>query len=122
MYTIRKAQGWVVGSASEELEVHRVASHVGVIGSDDALGLSWTGFSLLYVCREFDTGADLIDQALSINQNLAQGWANRAMILGEEDVAIEQVSHAFLLSPIDPEIYRSEVTLAFAHLCRGRYA
>jgi adenylate cyclase len=125
LYTIRKAQGWVVDSASEESEVRRLASHVDVIGSDDALALSWTGFSLVYVCREFDAGAALIDQALSVNQNLAQGWANRAVvssIFGEHDAAIEQVSHAFRLSPIDPEIYRSEVTLAFAHLCLGRYA
>jgi adenylate cyclase len=125
LYTIRKAQGWVVDSASEESEVRRLASHVGVIGSDDALALSWTGFSLVYVCREFDMGAILIDQALSLNQNLAQGWANRALvssIFGEHENAIEQVSHVFRLSPIDPEVYRSEVIMAFAHLCLGRYA
>jgi TolB-like protein/class 3 adenylate cyclase len=124
LYTIRKAQGWVVDSASEESEVRRLASHVTAVGSDDALALSWTGFALVYVCQEFDTGAALIDQALSINQNLAQGWANRAVvstILGQHDIAIEQVSHAFRLSPIDPEVYRLEVTMAFAHFCLGRY-
>jgi adenylate cyclase len=125
LYTIRKAQGWVVDSASEESEVRRLASHVGVIGSDDALALSWTGFSLVYVCREFDTGAALLDQALSVNQNLVQGWANRALvssIFGEHENAIEQVSHVFRLSPIDPEVFRSEVIMAFANLCLGRYA
>jgi TolB-like protein/class 3 adenylate cyclase len=125
LYTIRKAQGWVVDSASDESEVRRLASHVKAVGSDDALALSWTGFSLVYVCREFDTGADLIDQALSVNQNLAQGWANRALvstIFGEHEIAIEQVSRVFRLSPIDPEVFRSEVTMAFAHLCLGRYA
>ena len=125
LYTIRKAQGWVVDSASDESEVKRLASYVAAIGSDDALALSWTGFSLVYVCREFDAGADLIDQALSINQNLAQGWANRALvstIFGEHEIAIEQVSHVFRLSPIDPEVFRSEVIMAFAHLCLGRYA
>ena len=125
LYTIRKAQGWVVDSPSEESEVRRLASHVSVIGSDDALALSWTGFSLVYVCLEFDTGAALIDQALSVNQNLAQGWANRALVstmLGEHDIAIEHVSRVFRLSPIDPELFRSQVTMAFAHLCLGRYA
>jgi len=125
LYTIRKAQGWVADSASDESEVKRLASHVTTIGSDDALALSWTGFSLVYVCREFDAGADLIDQALSVNQNLAQGWANRALvstIFGEHEIAIEQVLRAFRLSPIDPEVFRSEVTMAFAHLCLGRYA
>jgi len=125
LYTIRKAQGWVMDNASEEAEITRLASHVTVVGRDDALALSWTGFALVYVCREFDTGAALIDQALSVNQNLAPGWANRALVstfFGEHDVAIEQVSHVFRLSPIDPEIYRSEVTMAFAHLCLARYA
>ena len=124
LYTIRKAQGWVVDSGSEESEVRRLASHIGVIGNDDALALSWTGFSLVYVCRAFDMGAALIDQALSVNQNLAQGWANRALVssmFGEHESAIEQVSHVFRLSPIDPEVYRSEVIMAFAHLCLGRY-
>src|SRR5262249_23653808 len=88
LYTIRKAQGWVVDSASEESEVRRLAYQGAAVGSDDALALSWAGFSLVYVCREFDAGADLIDQALSLNQNLAQGWANRAVvstIFGEHD-------------------------------------
>jgi TolB-like protein len=121
----RKAQGWVVDSASEEAEVTRLASHVTVVGQDDALALCWTGYALVYVCREFDTGAALIDQALSVNQNLAPAWADRALVstfLGEHDLAIEQASHVFRLSPIDPEIYRAEVTLACAYLCLARYA
>ena len=67
----------------------------------------------------------MIDQALFVNENLAQGWANRALvstIFGEHEAAIEQVSRAFRLSPIDPEVFRSEVIMAFAHLCLGRYA
>jgi len=51
LYTIRKAQGWVVDSASDESEVRRLASHVTAVGSDDALALSWTGFSLVHIAR-----------------------------------------------------------------------
>ncbi len=123
--TIRKAQGWVLDKASEEAEIRRLAQRVSGVGRDDALALSWTGFALVYICREYETGAALIDQALSVNQNLAPGWANRALVstfFGEHDMAIDQVSHVFRLSPIDPEIYRSEVTMAFARLCQGRYA
>src|SRR5262249_40663626 len=90
-----------------------------------ALALSWAGFALVYVCREFDTGAALIDQALSVNQNLAVAWSNRALVStfsGEHDLAIKQASHVFRLSPIDPEIYRLETTMAFAYFCVGRYA
>jgi len=124
LYTYRKAQNWVLDPTSEEAETRRLASRVTVVGEDDALALSWAGFALVYVCREFDTGAALVDQALSVNQNLAPAWANRALIstfFGEHGLAIEQAAHVFRLSPIDPEIYRSEVTMAFAHFCLSRY-
>ena len=123
--TNRKAQGWVIDSAADEAEITRLASRVSVVGRDDALALSWAGFGLTFVCRAFDTGAAMIDQALSVNENLAPGWANRALastFMGEHDVAIEQVSRVFRLSPIDPEIYRLEVTMAFAHVLLARYA
>jgi TolB-like protein/class 3 adenylate cyclase len=73
LYTIRKAQGWVLDRASEEAEIRRLAMCVSGVGRDDALALSWTGFALVYICREYEMGAALIDQALSVNQNLAQG-------------------------------------------------
>jgi len=114
----------VTDAAAEEVEVRRLAEQVTVIGQDDALALSWAGFALVYVCRELDTGAALIDQALSLNQNLAQGWANRALVstfFGAHETAIEEVGHVFRLSPVEPEMYRSEVTMAFAHLCLGHY-
>jgi adenylate cyclase len=125
MYTYRKAQRWVVDTAREEAEIRRLALRVSAIGRDDALGLSWTGFALVYICREDGTGTALIDEALSVNQNLAVGWVNRALVstaFGQHEAAIEQAVRVFRLSPIDPESYRTEVTMANAHLCQDNYA
>ena len=73
-YVIRKSQGWVVDQAWEKAEIRRLALRVSVVGRDDALALAWAGYSLVFVCRDYDTGAALLDQALSINQNLAVAW------------------------------------------------
>jgi tetratricopeptide (TPR) repeat protein len=98
---------------------------VSAIGRDDALALCWAGFSLVRVCRDDDTGAALVDQALSVNQNLAIGWQMRGWVslsLGQHEAAIEQLTYALRLSPLDPESFQSESAMGFAHLFQGRYA
>ena len=124
-YVIRKSQGWVVDQEWEKAEIRRLALRVSVVGRDDALALAWAGYALVFVCRDYDTGAALVDQALSINQNLAVGWTNRGLVsvfFGQHDAAIEQFSRALRLSPLDSETYRTEGGMAFALLFLGRYA
>ena len=124
-YVIRKSQGWVVDQEWEKAEIRRLALRVSVVGRDDALALTWVGHGLVFVCRDYDTGAALVDQALSINQNLAVGWTNRGLVsvfLGQHDAAIEQFGRALRLSPRDSETYRTEGGMAFALLFLGRYA
>jgi TolB-like protein/class 3 adenylate cyclase len=123
-YGNRKVQGWVVDKDWEETEIRRLALRVAAIGRDDALALCWTGFSLVRVCGDYDTGADLIDQARSINPNLAVCWQLRGMVslfLGQHDVALEQLARALRLSPLDPETYLAETNIALAHFFQGRY-
>jgi tetratricopeptide (TPR) repeat protein len=123
-YGNRKVQGWVVDKDWEESEIRRLALRVAAIGRDDALALCWTGFSLVRVCGDYDTGADLIDQARSINPNLAVCWQLRGMVslfLGQHDVALEQLARALRLSPLDPETYLAETNIALAHFFQGRY-
>jgi adenylate cyclase len=123
-YGNRKIQGWVVDKDWEESEVRRLALQVAAIGRDDALALCWTGFSLVRVCGDYDTGADLIDQARSINPNLAVCWRLRgavSLFVGQHDVALEQLTHALRLSPLDPETYLAETNIALAHVFQGRY-
>jgi TolB-like protein/class 3 adenylate cyclase len=123
-YGNRRVQGWVADKEQEEAEIRRLASRVSTIGRDDELALCWTGFWLVRICREYDTGAALVDRALSINPNLALCWQLRgavSLFLGEHDVALEQLAHALRLSPLDPETYLAETNMAIAHLLEGRY-
>lgn len=101
-----------------------MALRVSAVGRDDALALTWKGYALVFVCREYDTGAAFVDQALSINQNLSVGWTNRGLVsvfLGHHEAAIEQLTRALRLSPLDSETYRTEGGMAFVHLFLGRY-
>jgi tetratricopeptide (TPR) repeat protein len=66
----------------------------------------------------------MMDQALSLNQNLAIGWRLRGwayIYLGQHETALEQVARALRLSPLDPESFHSETAMALAHLFQGRY-
>ena len=123
-YQNRMVQGWAVDKAWEESEIKRLTSRISAIGRDDELALCWAGFSLVRVCREFDAGAALVDQALSINPNLAICWQLRgavSLFLGDHDIALEHLRRALRLSPLDPEIYLAETNMALAHLLQGRY-
>jgi TolB-like protein len=123
-YVTHKGQGWVVSKEQEEAEIQRLASSVAIVGRDDALALSWVGFSLVWNCREYDTGSALVDQALAINPNLAVGWINRGFVsayVGEHEGALLQLGNAMRLSPMDPETYRTETGMALAQLLRGKY-
>jgi TolB-like protein/class 3 adenylate cyclase/Tfp pilus assembly protein PilF len=124
IYSTRAGSDRMADKDWEGAEVRRLAVQVSAIGRDDALALCWAGFSLVRVCREYDTGAALVDQALSVNQNLAIGWQSRgwvSLFLGQHEAAIEQLTHALRLSPLDPESFQSEAAMAFSHLFQGRY-
>jgi adenylate cyclase len=104
-YAARRQNGKVVDRDWEEAETRRLALRVSVIGRDDALALCWAGISLTYMCRDYDTGEALLDQGLSINQNLAVGWQLRALVsvyLGQHEAATEQIARASRLSPKGP--------------------
>ena len=123
-YSNRKSMSWIVDPAGESAEIRRLADRVSVVGRDDALALSWAGFSLVWICREYDSGAALVDRALAINENLAVGWINRGFVsiyVGQHEAAVGQLLRAVRLSPMDPEFHRPATALAFAHLLQGRH-
>jgi adenylate cyclase len=123
-YAARQALGSVVDAEWEKAEIRRLASRVSAIGRDDALALCWAGYAMVYVCREYEVGAALTDQALAINPNLAAGWTNRGVIssfLGQYETAIRQLTEALRLNPKDPESFRPESFIAVAHFILGRY-
>jgi tetratricopeptide (TPR) repeat protein len=69
-------------------------------------------------------GVPFIDRAVALNPNLAwawlySGWAR--IWLGQPDVAIEHLTHAMRLSPLDPLIADVQAATAHAHFFAGRY-
>ena len=123
-YSIARVQGWTLDGPAAVPEVRRLAARVSEIGGDDAVALCWAGMALAWVCHDRAGGAELLDHALSINQNLASCWRNRGLVsvyLGEHKAALEQIGRALRLSPLDPENYRSEAFMAWALIFLGRY-
>ena len=69
-YQGRKTYGVVLDPAKDNVETKRLALRAAAIGQDDALALTWAGLSIVWVCREYDTGAALVDKATSVNPQL----------------------------------------------------
>ena len=122
-YTARKIEGRVIDREWEEAETRRLALQVQVLGSDDAVALCWAGFALAYVCREYGIGSAMVDEALSINPNLAGGWRCRGMIsihVGQHALAVEQLTRALRLSPVGPDGFGTEASLSSAYFYQDR--
>ena len=81
------------------------------MGRDDAVALTFGGFSLAYVAGDLDDGAALIDQALALNPNLAAAWSYSGWIRtyrGEMELAIEHQVRAMRLSPLDALMFNMQ--------------
>ena len=123
-YGALKIQGWLNDQEATVVETRRLAARVSQIGHDDARALSNAGLALVWICRDFEAGEEMVDLALAQNPNLASAWQSRAQVslyLGKHEEAIEQVSRVLRLSPLDPEIARSHSILAYANLLLHRY-
>ena len=122
-YGFRKIQGWIVDEEKELAGTRRLAMKVAAIGHDDERALASAGQSLAWVCKDYDVGESLVDQALAINPNSAFCWRMRAYLslyLGQHQAAIDQISRVFRLNPLDPDIARSEGIMALACVFLGR--
>ena len=124
-YSQRVGSGWTIDRPREVAEAERLGRRAVALGQDDAVALSGAGLALAYVVGDLDTGAALIERALSFNPNLAWAWSFSGFVkawLGESDVAIEHVERALRLSPNDPHVYSMRTHLGFAHFVAGRIA
>ena len=123
-YVRRKGSRWIIDRAQETAEAARLARRAAELGWDDAVALAWGGFALAYVVHDVEAGAALIDRALQLNPNLAEAWHFSGWVriyLGEPEVAIEHLTHAMRLSPLDPLTFVAQMAIAFAHFFAGRY-
>jgi TolB-like protein/DNA-binding SARP family transcriptional activator len=123
-YCHRKTNGWISDHTREMSETARLARRAVELDKDDAVALTWGGFSLAYVVRELSAGAAFIDRALVLNPNLAAAWIASGWVrnwLGKPDLAIEHLARAMRLSPLDPQTNMTRTATAHAHFFAGRY-
>jgi tetratricopeptide (TPR) repeat protein len=120
----RKTNGWMADSAQETVQAEQLARTSVALGKDDAVALARGGHALAYVVGDVDGGADFIDRALSLNPNLAAAWYASGwtrVYQGELDRAIDHLTHAMRLSPLDPETIRMQAGIATAQFLAGHY-
>ena len=123
-YCHRKTNGWIADPEKEIAETACLARRAVELDKDDAVALSYGGFSLAYVVGELDAGVAFIDRALLLNPNLATAWIVSGWVrvwLGQPEVAIEHLARATRLSPLDPLVNRTRTTTAHANFFAGRY-
>ncbi|MET4201821.1 winged helix-turn-helix domain-containing tetratricopeptide repeat protein [Bradyrhizobium sp. LA6.12] len=123
-YAYGRGIGWIRETADDIAEVKRLARRAVESGKDDAIALAASGWALVYVVRDFEQAAALIDRALALNPNLAEAWFCGGWInvwLGEPKAAIESFAHAMRLNPLDPRVVGILTGTAYAHFLLGRY-
>jgi tetratricopeptide (TPR) repeat protein len=124
-YVRARVNGWISDEANETAEVKRLAERAVELGKDDAIALATSGHALVYVVRDLEVGAALIDRALVLNSNLAEAWNWGGWVknfLGEPEAAIERFARAMRLSPLGPWATAMRAGIAYAHFFLGRYA
>jgi TolB-like protein/class 3 adenylate cyclase/Tfp pilus assembly protein PilF len=73
--------------------------------NSDAFTLARCGHVLTYFGHEYDRGLSMVEQAVTLNPNLAIAWYSRgwvALMCGEAERAIESFDRMIRLSPFDP--------------------
>jgi TolB-like protein/class 3 adenylate cyclase len=123
-HVLRRNYGWVSDGAREIAEAERLARRATRLGKDDPIALFTGGFALAHVADHLDVGAGLIDQALTLDPNLAAAWhlSGWVRIWQEKPgMAIEHIERAIRLSPHDPLMFIMQNGTAVAHFLAGRY-
>lgn len=123
-YFWRMANGWMTDPQKERAEVSRLAGNVAIADQDDAVALAFSGLALGYVIGDYEAGSALVDRALVLNPNCAAAWSASGCLKAchdDPDIAIEHLSRARRLSPLDPLTFFMQCFTAFAHFAAGRY-
>jgi adenylate cyclase len=91
---------------------------------DDAFCLAAAGHIHAFLKKDLETGADLFDRALRLNENCAFAWGvsgSTYCFLGRPDEALERLRNAWRLSPFDPLNFWYYTVAGIAEFVAGRY-
>lgn len=119
----RKINGWMTDRSREMGEGALLARRAVELDKSDAVALTRSGHAIAYLADDLPGGIALLDKASVLNPNLAAAWFLGGFLKiwnGELEVAIDYLTRAMRLSPIDPEQYRMQAGMAMAHLLLGR--
>jgi TolB-like protein len=123
-YAWRKINGWMANRDQEIAEGVRLARRAVELGLDDAVALARGGHALGHLAGDLDGGIALTDRALALDPNSVAAWflgGFLRVLAGDPNAAIKSFEHAMRLSPLDPEMFRMQAGVAFAHLLAGRF-
>ena len=110
-YARNNVNGWTADRRKDAAEADRLAKRAVSLAGDDANVFCLAGAALAFAVCDIKSGADLVDQAVTLNPNLAWGWSYSGWIrvhLGQWEVALEHLARAMRLSPLDPLKYTCE--------------
>jgi TolB-like protein/class 3 adenylate cyclase len=105
-------------------EAIRLAHLGSKVGSGDAFVLARSGHVLTYLGHEYDRGTSMVEQAVTLNPNLAVAWYCRgwvSLMCGEAEHAVESFERMIRLSPLDPLRVGAWNGSSFALFQLGRY-
>ncbi len=120
----RKVNGWMENRETEIAEGERLARLAVLLGRDDAVALTRGGHAIGHLAGDLDGGIALIDRALLLNPNFAPAWFLGAFLRifhGETEDAVQRLTHAVRLSPLDPEMFRMQAGMALGHFFARRF-
>jgi TolB-like protein/Flp pilus assembly protein TadD len=125
IYSRRRQSRWMMDIERESEEGLRLGRKAIDLAPDDALALAAGGFAIAFLGGDLDAGLAFIDRALGLNPNLALAWQASGWVrsyIGDPDTAIEHLSQAVRLTPVDPQMAQLYLAMAIAMRCAGRYA
>jgi predicted Zn-dependent protease len=119
---LQKGRGWEALAEAEITEALLLARRALEVGKEDPDALWMAADTNSILAHEHAVAASAIERALKLNPNSAHAWMARGWVaccLNQPGQAIDALTHAVRLSPLDPLGYFFRCRLAFRLPRRG---